>query len=111
MTFLTLSPPPPRQVYRRDFASKPGLANEELVRNVGTLGASAQLVSASRGWASVSSLAQIPASSVAASFGTMITVLVYGLAPVSGGHINPAISISLARHWAGHALLLACCFG
>ena len=33
---------------------------------------------------------------VAAIFGTLVALLVFGLAPVSGGHINPAISFALA---------------
>ena len=48
-----------------------------LVNLIGTTGAATQLV-------------------IAASFGTMITLLVYGIAPISGGHFNPAVSFGLA---------------
>ena len=70
-------------VYRTDFAGgavkvpqQADAAQRDLVNLVGVNGAAAQLM-------------------IASIFGVMITILVYGLAPVSGGHINPAISFGL----------------
>ena len=70
-------------VYRTDFAGgavkvpqQADAAQRDFVNLVGVNGAAAQLM-------------------IASVFGAMITILVYGLAPVSGGHINPAISFGL----------------
>jgi len=70
-------------VYRTDFAGgavkvpkQADAAQRDLVNLIGVNGAAAQLM-------------------IASIFGIMITILVYGLAPVSGGHLNPAISFGL----------------
>ena len=69
-------------VYRSNFAGgavKPKLVDESQVGFVSaavTVGAAPQLL-------------------IAVQFGTMIAVLVYIISPISGGHINPAISLAL----------------
>jgi len=68
--------------YRTDFTQPSkgkelSSSDQALATNIGSLGASAQLM-------------------IAAQFGAFIAVMVYVLAPVSGGHVNPAITFSLA---------------